>query len=125
MNYILSNARTSLTSRERQSMLEENKTIIMQSRQVARALRAIVYIQTSLKNIDAYYQSPKFSNNENAGIEYAIEKNRFIDDNRITRKLAKVRRILSGPFNKKLGEDEMDDFERRLEGIVFWRKPGD
>jgi len=107
-------------------MLKENEVITMRGLKVAKALRTIVYIQTSLKNIDAYYsQSSAHSNNEKFSIEYAIEKNRFIDHNRITRKLAKVRRILSEPFNKKLGEDEMDDLERRVEGIIFWAKPGD
>lgn len=107
-------------------MLKKNETIIMQGRDVARALRAIVYIQKSLKNIDAYYyNNPTLSGNESTRIAHAIEKNRFIDDHGITRKLAKVRRILSEPFSKELGEDEMDDLERRVEGIIFWTKPGD
>jgi hypothetical protein len=45
----------------------------------------------------------------------------FIDNEKITQKLAKVRRILSESFDNTLGKDDMDDIERHMKNIDFWK----
>jgi hypothetical protein len=39
--------------------------------------------------------------------------------------LNKVRSILCAGFDEGLGDDDMDDIERVVEKLKFWRKPGD
>ena len=45
----------------------------------------------------------------------------FIDNQQVTQRLAQVRRILSEPFDHTLGEDDMDDIERHVQGLELWR----
>lgn len=54
-------------------------------------------------------------------INYALKTTQ----NRINDRLNKIRRILSEPFDDRLGEDDMDDIERVVEKLSFWCKPGD
>jgi len=35
-----------------------------------------------------------------------------------------MRRILAEPFDEGLADDGMDDIERVVEKLDFWRKPG-
>jgi len=41
----------------------------------------------------------------------------FINRHKIFKKIAQARRILSAPFDKKLGADEM---EREMKGVKYW-----
>lgn len=40
-------------------------------------------------------------------------------------RLAKVRGMLSEKFDNTLGNDDMDDIERAMDGLKYWSKPGD
>jgi hypothetical protein len=53
--------------------------------------------------------------------EYYRATTNFIDDEKITQRLAKIRRILSERFDTTLGVDDMDDLERRMQNINFWK----
>ena len=52
--------------------------------------------------------------------EYRKATTDFIDDCAVTQRLAKVRRIVSMPFDDSLGDDGMDDRERHFSDLKFW-----
>lgn len=56
---------------------------------------------------------------------YEHETTRFIDEWRVTHRLAKIRRLLSEPFGSELGPDNMDEIERAMVGIRTWERQGD
>lgn len=58
-------------------------------------------------------------------LSYFKETTEFIDNNNITHRLAKIRKIITEKFNDALGNDDMDDIEREMVKIKFWEKPGD
>ena len=45
----------------------------------------------------------------------------FIQRHRIFRKAARARRILSEPFPAAVGADGMDELEREMQDIQYWR----
>jgi hypothetical protein len=53
--------------------------------------------------------------------EYRKATTEFIDNENVTQRLAKIRTIISKNFDSTLGEDDMDDIERHVEGIEFWK----
>ncbi|AVR97316.1 hypothetical protein [Pseudoduganella armeniaca] len=52
-------------------------------------------------------------------IEYCKETTSFIDDNRVTQRLARMRTILSQDFDT-IGSDGLSDIERALEEVKYW-----
>ena len=45
----------------------------------------------------------------------------FVDDWDVFARLAEVRKLLSEPFSTELGEDDMDELERELDDLIYWR----
>ena len=45
----------------------------------------------------------------------------FIRRHKIFRKMAEARAILSEPFATKLGADDMDDLEREMQDVRYWK----
>ena len=45
----------------------------------------------------------------------------FLRRHKIYRKTAEARRILSAPFSTTLGTDEMDESEREMKGVKYWK----
>jgi len=45
----------------------------------------------------------------------------FIQQHKIFRKVAQARRILSAPFPTTLGADGMDELEREMQGVQYWK----
>ncbi|AUF99672.1 hypothetical protein CXQ81_03390 [Pseudomonas sp. 09C 129] len=95
-------------------MLENNKKIVLSGEAVLEALAEIEFILISLHKMGSYYSDKKTE-------EYQRATTEFIDNEKVTQKLAKVRRILSENFDTSLGEDDMDDIERYMENIEFWK----
>jgi len=75
----------------------------------------IEYMLISLRKKGSFYGE---SLPEKYG-EYCAETTAFIDDHEITRKLARMRTILSAGF-ETVGEDGLSDIERALEGLECW-----
>ena len=94
-------------------MLEKNKEISLSGESALEALADLEYILISLHKIGSYYEGKSLD-------EYRRETTDFIDDERVTQRLAKIRRILSEPFDSAVGEDDMDDIERRVSQLEFW-----
>lgn len=95
-------------------MLENNKTIVLSGEAALEALAEIEFILISLHKMGSYYSDKKAE-------EYQRVTTEFIDNERVTQRLAKIRRILSENFDISLGEDDMDDIERHMENIEFWK----
>jgi hypothetical protein len=107
-------------------MRTENETITLKGDDALDALKEIEYILISLRDIGRYYYlRPSAPPTSGTSVEYALETTRFIDDNGICSRLAKVRSILSSTFDDELGSDQMDDIERAVQNLKYWRKPGD
>lgn len=94
-------------------MLDTNKKIIIPGESALEALAEIEFILISLHKIGSHYSDKPIADYQRATTD-------FIDNEKITQKLAKVRRILSESFNNTLGEDDMDDIERHMKNIEFW-----
>ena len=107
-------------------MLKENENIQIPGAEAIEALGEIEYVLISLKKIASYYyERTNAPPTEATSLEYALETTRFIDENEVTRRLAKVRKIISTRFNHELGDDDMSDVEREFETIKYWERPGD
>jgi hypothetical protein len=55
---------------------------------------------------------------------YEQETTRFIDEWKVTRRLARARTLLSDCFDLTMGEDDMDDIEREAQSVDYWSGPG-
>jgi len=107
-------------------MLKDNESIEIPGPEAIEALSEIEYILISLKKIASYYyERVDAPPTDTTPVEYALETTRFIDENEVTRRLAKTRKIISSKFNHELGDDDMGDIERACETIEYWEKPGD
>lgn len=95
-------------------MLDTNKKIIIPGESALEVLAEIEFILISLHKIGSYYSDKPLADYQGATTD-------FIDNEKVTQKLAKVRRILSQCFDNTLGEDEMDDIERYIGNIEFWK----
>lgn len=99
-------------------MLEDNKEITLTWNESIKILKEIEYTLISLHKIGSYYFDKNIE-------EYRKETTRFIDEKKVTQRLAKIREILTEKFDLSPGSDDMDDLERELVKIDCWSKPGD
>ncbi|MDU0203971.1 hypothetical protein ACYEXS_36435 [Paenibacillus sp. MAH-36] len=107
-------------------MLKANEQISMSGSEIIEVLKEIELIMTSLHKMGSYY-AIKYQEGEliQDNSEYEKETTRFIDEWKVTNRLAKVRGVLSEKFDNTLGKDDMDDLERAMDGLKYWSKPGD
>lgn len=96
----------------------ENENISISGGDAITILQEVELILISLHKIGSYYVGKNQQ-------EYERETNRFIDEWKVAGRLAKVRTILSERFDSTLGEDDMDDLERAMEGLNIWTSPND
>ncbi|RAU45794.1 MULTISPECIES: hypothetical protein [unclassified Pseudomonas] len=107
-------------------MKKQNEVVSYKGEVVIQALCEIEYILISLGDMGSYYYlHPDRPPTPETDLEYALETTRFIDENGICDRLNKVRSILCEPFDHGVGDDDMDDIERVVDKLKFWRKPGD
>ncbi|QUD77787.1 hypothetical protein J7D36_11785 [Acinetobacter baumannii] len=98
-------------------MLVNNQTIFYSGDEMVEVLKEIEYILVSLHKVGSHYAETL----PDSYIEYADKTTKFIDDNNICERLARIRRILSSKFDNGLGEDDMDDLERAFESLEYWK----
>lgn len=107
-------------------MRPQNENVSYKGEEMIQALCEIEYILIFLADMGHYYYThPDRPPTSDTDVAYALETTRFIDENRICERLNKVRSILCTGFDQELGDDDMDDIERNVEKLNFWRKPGD
>ncbi|MFJ2458424.1 hypothetical protein ACIOVC_07730 [Pseudomonas neuropathica] len=95
-------------------MLEKNKQIVLNGKDALEVLADIEFILISLHKMGSYYADKPVE-------DYRKATTDFIDNEKVTQRLAKVRKIISKNFDSTLGDDDMDDIERHLEEIKFWK----
>lgn len=95
-------------------MLDSNKEILIPGETLLDALTEVEFILISLHKMGSHYQ-------DKPAEEYYRATTDLIDNEKITQRLAKIRHILSKGFDSSLGEDDMDDIERRMQNINFWK----
>ncbi|SFB38141.1 hypothetical protein [Clostridium frigidicarnis] len=99
-------------------MIKENEKIVLSGDEAIEILKEIEIILISLHDMGSYYMNKDTR-------EYEKETTRFIDEWKVTHRLARIRGRLSEKFDNTLGDDDMDDLERAMEKLKYWEKPGD
>ncbi|MCW8930607.1 MAG: hypothetical protein OQL19_10250 [Gammaproteobacteria bacterium] len=99
-------------------MMPANREISYSGEEIINILKEIELILISLHNMGTYYMDKDDE-------EYRNETTRFIDEWKVTHKLATVRAVLTKRFDLSIGDDDMDDLERAMESIKCWSKKGD
>ena len=100
-------------------VIDRSKKLRIERESLLYVLQEIEYVLISLHKIGSYY-APDLPGKK---LEYNAETTKFIDDEEVTGRLAKIRAILSEVFDETRGVDDLTDIERALEGLDFW-KPG-
>jgi hypothetical protein len=107
-------------------MIKANEQINLTGTEIIDVLKEIEIILTSLHKMGSYYAIKHHEGKlDKDNGEYEKETTRFIDEWKVTHRLAKIRCVLSEKFDNALGVDDMDDLERAMEGLKYWEKPGD
>ncbi|MFC4321732.1 hypothetical protein [Litchfieldia salsa] len=107
-------------------MLESNKKITYTSEELIKVLKHLNIMVVSFDKIGSYYGSKMNGNNDEEILkECDCETIRFMNDWKIPQRLSEIRAILSDKFDRTLGDDDMDDLERAMEGLKYWSKPND
>jgi hypothetical protein len=90
------------------------KDITYSRKQVIEVLRSLNELVVSLDRIgSASYDMTKTEN------DAALSD--FIQRHKIFRKMAKARRVLSEPFSARVGSDDMDELEREMQDVPYWK----
>ena len=100
-------------------LLPKNKRIEIDGEDLVRVLREIESMLISLHKIGSYYAVA--DSVEKAS--YEKETTKFIDEWKVTTRLAEVRALLSSYFDLTLAEDDMDDLERAMQSVDYWSSP--
>ena len=83
-------------------------------KQIIKVLRTLEELVVSLDRVgSASYDMTKAEN------DAALSD--FIRGHKIGRKAAQARRILSEPFPTTLGPDDMDELEREMQDVPYWK----
>lgn len=94
----------------------------MSGEEAVKILTDVEYILISLRDIARhYYDNVDGEITSEDRASYCEETAKFIDENEITKKLANIRRVISENFNLEPSDDEMDDIERELVKIHYWK----
>ncbi|WDH23152.1 hypothetical protein [Pseudomonas chlororaphis] len=95
-------------------MLRKNKKISLSGEAALEILTEIEFILISLHKIGSHYIDKPVA-------DYRQATTVFIDNEKVTERLARVRRVISEQFDTTLGEDDMDDIERHMEHLEYWK----
>jgi hypothetical protein len=104
---------------------KSNSKITLTGKGAIKALQEVEFMMVSLRNIEDYYFYKALDSPDQDPEECPREICRFIRQNNFIQRLCTIRRIISEKFDNTLGKDDMDDTERAMEHIKYWRKPGD
>jgi hypothetical protein len=110
-------------SKKENKLRKSNKKITISGKSALRILTEVEYMMISMRNIAIHYYD-NVDDPENVDpIAYANEITNFVDDQKVVERLCSIRRILSERFDHKVGKDDMDDTERAMENLPYWKTP--
>ncbi len=90
------------------------RNLVYPRKQIITVLRTLNELEVSLDRIG----SASYDMTE---VEYRAALSDFIKRHKIFRKAAQARRILSAPFSSKVGADGMDELEREMQDVPYWK----
>ena len=93
--------------------MKKNETVMLKRTDLIEALEYLNQIVVSLDRIGSYASDISKEEYEKITIE-------FLHKWKVWKKLSKIRSILSEPFSRELGEDDMDELERELQHVQYW-----
>lgn len=102
-------------------LLKDNESIVLSGDEAISVLTEVEYILISLRDIARHYYNDPDENPPEKRALYCNETTTFIDENHVTERLAKIRKILTEKFNLELGDDDMDDLERAMQDVSYWK----
>src|SRR5688572_26972078 len=90
------------------------KRVSYQRKKVIEVLRTLNELVVSLDRIGAAAA-------DQTTAEHDAALAAFVRRHRIFKKAAQARRILSEPFSTRVGSDGMDELERAMESVRYWK----
>ncbi|MFP1787784.1 hypothetical protein [Lonsdalea quercina] len=104
------------------NLLKDNEKIYLSGEEAIDILNEVEYMLISLRDIARhYYDNADGCISAQDRALYCEETTRFIDEGGVTKRLAKIREKITGKFNLELGDDDMDDIERAMESLKYWK----
>lgn len=110
-------------SKKENKLRKANKKIQISGKSALRILTEVEFMMISLRNIAIHYYDNADDPATVDPIAYAQEITSFVDNQKVVERLCSIRRLLSRRFDHTLGKDDMDDTERAMEDLPFWKKP--
>jgi hypothetical protein len=109
-----------------QFMKKENEIISYSENEIFEVMKEIEIMLQSFHKAISHYSIAEIEDVKNfKQYDFESEITNIVCEWDVPKRLAKVRQILSQRIDLTLGEDNMDDLERELEGVGHWNKPGD
>jgi hypothetical protein len=90
------------------------KRISYSRQQITQVLRSLNELVVSLDRIGSVSQRWSSTRRDK-------ELAKFVKRHAVFRKLAKARTVLSAPFSTELGPDGMDELERAMQSVRYWK----
>ncbi len=94
-----------------------NETVTYDKEKIVELLRDLEVLVVSTDRIGSAFHDRESDEKYNSMFL------RFLDDLKFSSILADARMTLSEPFSDELGADGMDELERHMQGIEYWRAP--
>jgi hypothetical protein len=93
----------------------EKETVTYERECILKVIKDLNILVVSIDRIGAAYHSRESDEDYNAMFV------RFFDEFGFFKKLAEARAILSDTFSNEVGHDGMDELERELLGLKYWK----
>ncbi len=91
-----------------------DEKVYYRKKDIVKILADLNMMVVSLDRIGSYYSDCKSVE------EYHALSSNFLDDWKILPKLARARMILDSAFSDELGDDDMDELERKFQNLQYW-----
>jgi hypothetical protein len=95
-------------------MRRRKKQVAYSREQIIEVLRTLEELVVSLDRIGS-------ASHDTTTAEYHAALSKFIQRHKIAAKAACARRIFSEPFSTAVGPDGMDELEREMQNVRFWK----
>lgn len=98
----------------------ELKGVVLSGEVAVAILSELEYFLISLRNMGLYYYV-RDEVTEAHETEYRMETARFVGESNMVSRLEKIKSVLLSEFLKCYGEEELEDFRRKLRRKRYWK----